>query len=151
MRTVSLRPHLKFSSRKCSTNAGKSVDPLSGTHATACPSGPATEVKVPHSCTVSSPAAPPCSTTGELPTEGIARQAAMAPAAKSRNAFPDIRTLLMLSRLYRDRKSTRLNSSHRCISYAVFCLKKKLAKTMLHCRGSLGQRLIEGCNVSCPC
>src|SRR5437879_9810719 len=26
---------------------------------------------------------------------------------------------------FRDRKSTRLNSSHRCISYAVFCLKKK--------------------------
>src|SRR5437764_9389240 len=24
-----------------------------------------------------------------------------------------------------DRKSTRLNSSHRCISYAVFCLKKQ--------------------------
>src|SRR5437879_10475343 len=29
----------------------------------------------------------------------------------------------------RDRKSTRLNSSHRCISYAVFCLKKKNYKT----------------------
>src|SRR5437763_7302813 len=28
-------------------------------------------------------------------------------------------------RMWRDRKSTRLNSSHRCISYAVFCLKKK--------------------------
>src|SRR5437763_16827773 len=27
-----------------------------------------------------------------------------------------------------DRKSTRLNSSHRCISYAVFCLKKKKLK-----------------------
>src|SRR5437879_9445935 len=27
-----------------------------------------------------------------------------------------------------DRKSTRLNSSHRCISYAVFCLKKKIHK-----------------------
>src|SRR5437762_10708058 len=26
--------------------------------------------------------------------------------------------------LWKDRKSTRLNSSHRCISYAVFCLKK---------------------------
>src|SRR2546427_8923283 len=26
---------------------------------------------------------------------------------------------------YRDRKSTRLNSSHSQISYAVFCLKKK--------------------------
>src|SRR5437879_10422954 len=29
----------------------------------------------------------------------------------------------------RDRKSTRLNSSHRCISYAVFCLKKKNQQT----------------------
>src|SRR5437763_10002899 len=28
----------------------------------------------------------------------------------------------------KDRKSTRLNSSHRCISYAVFCLKKKKKK-----------------------
>src|SRR5207248_10195631 len=28
----------------------------------------------------------------------------------------------------RDRKSTRLNSSHRTISYAVFCLKKKKKK-----------------------
>src|SRR3712207_7161537 len=30
-----------------------------------------------------------------------------------------------LSALERDRKSTRLNSSHANISYAVFCLKKK--------------------------
>src|SRR5438876_5893629 len=29
----------------------------------------------------------------------------------------------------RDRKSTRLNSSHPSISYAVFCLKKKKDKT----------------------
>src|SRR5207248_4097393 len=29
----------------------------------------------------------------------------------------------------RDRKSTRLNSSHRTISYAVFCLKKKNKET----------------------
>src|SRR5437764_4445101 len=28
-------------------------------------------------------------------------------------------------RAFQDRKSTRLNSSHRCISYAVFYLKKK--------------------------
>src|SRR5438874_8598726 len=34
----------------------------------------------------------------------------------------------------RDRKSTRLNSSHVEISYAVFCLKKKnLSKAMLIC------------------
>src|SRR5437879_7101979 len=31
-----------------------------------------------------------------------------------------------------DRKSTRLNSSHRCISYAVFCLKKKKTKKIDH-------------------
>src|SRR5258708_30462052 len=30
----------------------------------------------------------------------------------------------------RDRKSTRLNSSHQIISYAVFCLKKKKAETL---------------------
>src|SRR5690348_18215207 len=30
-----------------------------------------------------------------------------------------------------DRKSTRLNSSHPSISYAVFCLKKKIAKDIL--------------------
>src|SRR5256885_6218594 len=31
-------------------------------------------------------------------------------------------------RRHRDRKSTRLNSSHLVISYAVFCLKKKKKK-----------------------
>src|SRR5437762_5863683 len=39
----------------------------------------------------------------------------------------------------KDRKSTRLNSSHRCISYAVFCLKKKTSShtTTIHpCRMS---------------
>src|SRR5256885_10555615 len=32
----------------------------------------------------------------------------------------------------RDRKSTRLNSSHLVISYAVFCLKKKKKYELLH-------------------
>src|SRR5438034_6378511 len=32
----------------------------------------------------------------------------------------------------RDRKSTRLNSSHTVISYAVFCLKKKKKSTCSH-------------------
>src|SRR5256885_3923369 len=31
-----------------------------------------------------------------------------------------------------DRKSTRLNSSHLVISYAVFCLKKKKNKILIH-------------------
>src|SRR5260221_2171705 len=38
----------------------------------------------------------------------------------------------------RDRKSTRLNSSHTVISYAVFCLKKKIL--LLH---SLDERFDE--------
>src|SRR5260221_10735791 len=47
---------------------------------------------------------------------------------------PEIRILYELvwgkTRPRRDRKSTRLNSSHTVISYAVFCLKKK--KTISH-------------------
>src|SRR5438034_2780063 len=35
----------------------------------------------------------------------------------------------ILYRVSRDRKSTRLNSSHTVISYAVFCLKKKKKKS----------------------
>src|SRR5437867_9508652 len=35
---------------------------------------------------------------------------------------------LSIGRQTADRKSTRLNSSHRTISYAVFCLKKKKKK-----------------------
>src|SRR5438477_5235267 len=34
----------------------------------------------------------------------------------------------------KDRKSTRLNSSHMSISYAVFCLKKKKKRTTLNLR-----------------
>src|SRR2546430_12390489 len=37
-----------------------------------------------------------------------------------------------LSRPATDRKSTRLNSSHSQISYAVFCLKKKKKKKTTH-------------------
>src|SRR3712207_7394943 len=40
---------------------------------------------------------------------------------------PDTREILV--RKNRDRKSTRLNSSHANISYAVFCLKKKKIKS----------------------
>src|SRR5947209_16314626 len=41
----------------------------------------------------------------------------------------------------RDRKSTRLNSSHANISYAVFCLKKKIQKT--YCRVPLSHHQEE--------
>src|SRR2546422_6991557 len=40
--------------------------------------------------------------------------------------FPSVRNRILLEIIAkRDRKSTRLNSSHGYISYAVFCLKKK--------------------------
>src|SRR5437763_8737432 len=41
-------------------------------------------------------------------------------------------TLYLAREMSVDRKSTRLNSSHRCISYAVFCLKKKKKTTTGH-------------------
>src|SRR5689334_24557764 len=43
--------------------------------------------------------------------------------------------------LERDRKSTRLNSSHSSISYAVFCLKKKNISTQNHLNPAPRQRI----------
>src|SRR5437762_9166362 len=45
-------------------------------------------------------------------------------AKKQTDMFVDKRRNV-IAHVEKDRKSTRLNSSHRCISYAVFCLKKK--------------------------
>src|SRR5437879_10648694 len=49
----------------------------------------------------------------------------LAPARDAHGGLPQHRLLLSADAVLVDRKSTRLNSSHRCISYAVFCLKKK--------------------------
>src|SRR2546429_3207954 len=51
------------------------------------------------------------------------------PGGADRQALPGVRRRL---RRHRDRKSTRLNSSHGYISYAVFCLKKKKTLRILH-------------------
>src|SRR5437879_8123783 len=54
-----------------------------------------------------------------LRTRGLERQHGL-------NLFADTVSQLKCNAAFQaDRKSTRLNSSHRCISYAVFCLKKK--------------------------
>src|SRR2546430_7764281 len=63
--------------------------------------------------------------------------------AFERERYPDARKILkplvdkapgapVVRELYGDRKSTRLNSSHSQISYAVFCLKKKKKTTIVH-------------------
>src|SRR5437773_9411339 len=51
-------------------------------------------------------------------------------------AFMDLTARMLadpwkLAEMQTDRKSTRLNSSHITISYAVFCLKKKTTKIVL--------------------
>src|SRR5438270_2521039 len=43
-----------------------------------------------------------------------------------------------------DRKSTRLNSSHSQISYAVFCLKKKTVSDTVHVQFLAGRNLPLG-------
>src|SRR5437588_4165937 len=53
----------------------------------------------------------------------------------------------LLPQLYQDRKSTRLNSSHTVISYAVFCLKKKKS-SMTHVEAALACDLAYACTVA---
>src|SRR5256885_9924198 len=59
------------------------------------------------------------STTGGSASAGSSERTCCSRAVTSARAA----VLLWFS--FRDRKSTRLNSSHLVISYAVFCLKKK--------------------------
>src|SRR5688500_19762727 len=50
---------------------------------------------------------------------------AVAVSGQNATQFSDVRELASPTVTALDRKSTRLNSSHLVISYAVFCLKKK--------------------------
>src|SRR3712207_7436064 len=51
--------------------------------------------------------------------------------------------------LYEDQKSTRLNSSHANISYAVFCLKKKKKILQIHKSVLLSDSLIHQLKITC--
>src|SRR2546429_1768447 len=53
-------------------------------------------------------------------------------AKKGRNTMRAPMTLGLKALTAQDRKSTRLNSSHGYISYAVFCLKKKKKGSMTY-------------------
>src|SRR5256886_7376577 len=57
-----------------------------------------------------------------------------APSRKTTTSIVPTIELIAVRRRYsrQDRKSTRLNSSHSQISYAVFCLKKKKKNTTTH-------------------
>src|SRR2546422_4723335 len=70
----------------------------------------------------------PISRGGDV--RGSLDAAVRAPRAARERAphYAGIRQHPAAGRAHRDRKSTRLNSSHGYISYAVFCLKKKKKK-----------------------
>src|SRR5690606_41088811 len=59
--------------------------------------------------------------------DGVAAIDHVLPARRVARDFPE-EPVLMRREIGGDRKSTRLNSSHVKISYAVFCLKKKRKK-----------------------
>src|SRR2546422_3468385 len=59
------------------------------------------------------------------PALATARPGEPGPAGSSLKQLAQAATVDAEGRAIRDRKSTRLNSSHGYISYAVFCLKKK--------------------------
>src|SRR5690348_13666897 len=54
--------------------------------------------------------------------DGVTAAISQGPAQRTRELLACLKFIIELER---DRKSTRLNSSHPSISYAVFCLKKK--------------------------
>src|SRR5258708_29025441 len=66
----------------------------------------------------------PFTTLFRSPREEILRRAGERPAEDPCPGRPHL-PQPQQGALRRDRKSTRLNSSHQIISYAVFCLKKK--------------------------
>src|SRR5688500_20016110 len=68
----------------------------------------------------------------DTPSQG-ARLLGNLPERNPRTGSPPFsRGLARSERFELDRKSTRLNSSHLVISYAVFCLKKKIAQANIY-------------------
>src|SRR5256886_4596409 len=74
--------------------------------------------------------------TAMLPTEPLV-QRALEGATKRASGDAIVAAVRRLAADLGDRKSTRLNSSHSQISYAVFCLKKKNKITADFIRSSL--------------
>src|SRR5689334_24241732 len=64
----------------------------------------------------------------DYPRYSGSRSRAAAPAWRGRERLAGARRMDSRDGKPLDRKSTRLNSSHSSISYAVFCLKKKKKK-----------------------
>src|SRR5256885_8669407 len=63
----------------------------------------------------------------------VAEEQGVDPARLSGTIQNDVLKEYIARGTYIDRKSTRLNSSHLVISYAVFCLKKKITASSTRC------------------
>src|SRR5438034_3020203 len=71
----------------------------------------------------------------------LPRLARISTGKRARGSF-EIRA--SLGKTGEDRKSTRLNSSHTVISYAVFCLKKKKKKQQKRKENQTSPRVVRG-------
>src|SRR5256885_9902730 len=71
---------------------------------------------------------------------GVAARDPRGGGCPRRNETSRLRAFLSSKSSSRDRKSTRLNSSHLVISYAVFCLKKKKKQRKLSTKSLSGKR-----------
>src|SRR5437899_8083324 len=80
------------------------------------------------------------SLAGQVPPHGLMQQVRIHLRGKHRVSERHLAHLLAFQIHHvhdgQDRKSTRLNSSHLGISYAVFCLKKKKTKVYIAARDS---------------
>src|SRR5438132_5372337 len=85
-------------------------------------------------CSSDLPAGPEPMTATLFPVRTAGGRGATQPSSKARSTIDSSIALIVTgsSLISRDRKSTRLNSSHTVISYAVFGLKKKKLKKKQH-------------------
>src|SRR5207244_7631498 len=74
----------------------------------------------------------PTRRSSDLSARGAPTRRAPRSIPTCRRSAPSARGRPCSRRARRDRKSTRLNSSHQIISYAVFCLKKKKNTHYIH-------------------
>src|SRR5690625_5387725 len=96
------------------------------------------------SLTLASKNTSPTDTTSEI-TIASRMDPRLSATIPSEKASPAIRILKSkipkISDSEEDRKSTRLNSSHVAISYAVFCLKKKKTKKQIERKNQNTQKI----------
>src|SRR5207245_6666454 len=84
-------------------------------------------IEAPAACHIAAKVGPAERTLSPLMSSGLRMQPRLEAIAPASHASAST-TTPALSICALDRKSTRLNSSHGSISYAVFCLKKKTAR-----------------------